>query len=166
MAGRRTAVTASGLATLVLVGCTSPDESAGAGSSASTSSAPTSSAAALDPDVEALELAIGLTTAMQDLLARGGPRLDPTGTLAALHARHLSVLDGMSGVTASPTASPTQGSAGPRPTPARLRRQEMNAQRQLARLAVQSESGPVARLLASMSAGIAAGVSQLGEVRR
>jgi hypothetical protein len=152
-------VTASGLATLALVGCTSPGESA-PGASSSSSTPATSAPAAADPDRAALESAVALTTALQDLLARGGSRLDPAGTLGALHARHLSVLDELS----PPTASPSRGSAGPPPTMARLRRQEMNAQRQLALLAEQAESGPVARLLASMSAGIAAALSQPGKV--
>ena len=156
-------MTASGLATLAIAGCSSGQQSS-TGDTPSASAAPTGSATAVadDPDRAALERAVALTSALLDLLARGGSLLDPTDTFAELHARHLSVLDDLSG----PAASPSVGSAGPRPTPARLRRQEMNAQRQLALLAEQAESGTVARLLASMSAGIAAGLSRLDEVRR
>jgi hypothetical protein len=47
-----------------------------------------------------------------------------------------------------------------------LRARELAAQKELARLARSAQSGAVARLLASMSAGIAAGLVPRGGVPR
>lgn len=73
-----------------------------------------------------------------------------------MHSAHLDALQVATGASATPTA-PVQ--AAPPLTPARLRRRELRAQGELARLAVAAESGALARVLASMSAGIAAAMA-------
>lgn len=71
--------------------------------------------------------------------------------LTALHAAHLEALDG------EPAAgkSPGVGFTGPAEALRRVRAAEQRAQRRLADWSVASESGALARLLASMSAAVA-----------
>jgi hypothetical protein len=163
-ATRRSAVTASGLAALGLSACTTDQPSrpsdAGSGSTSGATATVTPSAAA-DPDRAALDEAIALTSSLIAGLAGADPGIDPGGRLAAIHQAHLTALQDAAGST-TPSPAPSGGKL----SPARLRRRELNAQRELARLALAAESGALARVFASMSAGIAAGLSHRGEVPR
>ncbi len=154
---RRSAVAASGVAALTLAGCT--DQEPGA-SSSSGLPAPTeteTAATGSDPDLEALDRAFALTSGLLADLAASDPRLDAGGVLSRLHTDHLEAL----------RAASADGESIPAPLPRaprrlsarRLRRQQLAAQRELATLARTARSGALARLLASMSAGIAASVA-------
>jgi hypothetical protein len=164
-ATRRSAVTASGLAALGLAACTSgqPSGSSGAASGSTSSATGTvTPSAAADPDRVALDRAIAITAGLISGLAAADPVIDPGGRLAAIHEAHLAALQDAAGSTLTPSPGPPGGKL----TAARLRRRELNAQRELARLALAADSGALARVLASMSAGIAAGLSHRGEVTR
>jgi len=150
-ATRRALVAASGAATLGLAGCTSDGSTSTPPPTGSGESSATEPAAA-EPDQIALDRAVAITTGLLVALEGAPPGLDPAGRLAALHTAHLEALDDAMGATATPSASVP---AGPRLTPARLRRRELRAQGELARLGVGADSGALARLFASMSAGIA-----------
>ena len=154
-ATRRAVVAASGAATLGLAGCTSDGSSSTPPPTGSGESSATEPASA-DPDQVALDRAVAITTDLLVALEGAPPGLDPTGRLAAMHSAHLDALQVATGASATPTA-PVQ--AAPPLTPARLRRRELRAQGELARLAVAAESGALARVLASMSAGIAAAMA-------
>lgn len=161
-ATRRAVVAASGAGALGLAGCTADGSTStsaptGPGESSTDEAEPAQPA---DPDQVALDRAVAITTALLTALEASPPELDPAGRLAALHAAHLGVLQEATGSTSTPSPP------GNRLTPARLRRRELRAQRELARLAQAAESGALARLFASMSAGIAAGLSHRGEVPR
>jgi hypothetical protein len=162
-ATRRSAMAASGAAALGLAGCTT-DEPASSSSAASTSSSPSSSTApettAPDPDQAALDRAVALTAGLIAGLAEARAVVDPDGRFAAIHQAHLAALEEAGATSATPSPSPP----GRRLTATRLRRRELNAQRELARLAQAAESGALARVFASMSAGLAAGLSHRGEV--
>ena len=160
-ATRRAAVAASGVAALGLAGCTA-DEPASSSSSAVPSATTATEAAAPDPDRVALDRAVAITAGLIAGLAEANPGIDPARRLAAMHAAHLAALQDGGRSRRFPPASPP----GRPLTAARLRRRELNAQRELARLAQEAESGALARVLASMSAGIAAGLSHRGEVPR
>jgi hypothetical protein len=164
-ATRRSALTASGLAVLGLAGCTA-DEPASSSSDASPSTSQSVSGAtetaAPDPDQVALDRAVALTASLLAALEEANPVIDPAGRLAAIHEAHLVALQEAAGAAFTPLPSPS----GRRLTAARLRRRELDAQRELARLAQAAESGALARVFASMSAGIAAGLSHRGEVPR
>jgi hypothetical protein len=121
--------------------------------------------AADDPDAAAVDEAVATTQELLGLLATGGPALDPDGLLAAMHAAHLAVLtDGESSASPSPATSPSTSPQGPSSV-ARLRRRELAAQREFARLGVAASSGALARLLASMSAGVAAHLAATARAR-
>ena len=151
-------MTTAGFAVLGLGGCTSDDSTPPTGSAASSSA--TTDAAVPDPDRVALDRAREITTTLLEELTEAltasdtRPDADPGGLLLALHTAHLAALDHAAGATAS--ASPTPELPAGRTTRARLRRHEAGAQRELAHLAQEAASGALARLLASMSAGIAA----------
>ena len=158
-ATRRALVATSGAATLGLAGCTSDGSTSrppptGPGESSATE------LAAADPDQVALDRAVTITADLLAALEGAPPGLDPAGRLTALHAAHLEALHEATGATATPTVPVPAGIVL---TPARLRRRELRAQRELARLAVAAESGALARVFASMSSGIAAAVA--GRVR-
>ena len=146
---------ASGAATLGLAGCTSDGSTSTPPPTGSGESSATEPAAA-DPDQVALDRAVAITTDLLAALEGAPPGLDPAGRLAALHTAHLEALHDATGASATPTAPVP---AGTRLTPARLRRRELRAQGELARLAVAAESGALARVFASMSAGIAAAMA-------
>ncbi len=159
---RRSVVTVSGLVALGSGGC-SPDGSGTSSGPTSTSSTATASATPeQDPDLKAVDRALGLTTALLADLAASKPGVDAGGELAAIHEAHLAALG-----EAAPDAVPTTpATPSPRPlNPKALRRREVAAQRELARLGQSARSGAVARLLASMSAGIAAGLAAGGATR-
>jgi hypothetical protein len=154
-------MTASGVAVLGLAGCTGDADSGREGAGASASPSPTA-ASEPDPDRVALDRAVTITTTLLDELTTAAlssdsrDDLDPDGRFTALHTTHLAALDRAAGSSASPT--PDSGlpvAVGPRA----FRRHELAAQRELAHLAEEAASGALARLLASMSAGIAAHLS-------
>jgi hypothetical protein len=109
---------------------------------------------AADPDQVALDRAVAISTDLLVALEGVPPGLDPSGRLAAMHSAHLDALQDATGASATAPVP-----VGPRLTPARLRRRELRAQAELARLAVAAESGALARVFASMSAGIAAAIA-------
>jgi hypothetical protein len=154
-ATRRAVVAASGAAALGLSNCTSDGSTSTPPPTASSATSATEPAAA-DPDQVALDRAVAITTDLLLALEEAPPGLDPAGRLAALHAAHLEALLDATGASATPTVPVP---AGPPLTPARLRRRELQAQSELARLAVAAESGALARVFASMSAGIAAALA-------
>ena len=159
-ATRRAVVAAPGVAALGLAGCTA-DEPASSSSSASPSTTTATEAAVPDPDRVALDRAVAITAGLIAGLAEATPVIDPARRLAAMHAAHLAALQEAVGASFPPASPP-----GRPLTAAQLRRRELNAQRELAHLAQEAESGALARVLASMSAGIAAGLSHRGEVPR
>jgi len=159
-ATRRAAVAASGTAALGLAGCTS-DASSGTSLPPRSSGSSASETPPADPDLVALDRAVTITTALLTSLEAAPPGLDPGGRLAALHVAHLDALRKATGTEATPATVP----AGPRLTRTRLRRREIGAQRELAGLALAAESGALARLFASMSAGVAAALAGREAVR-
>jgi hypothetical protein len=158
-ATRRAVVAASGAAALGLAGCTSDGATSTPPPTGSGESSATEPAAA-DPDQVALDRAVTITTDLLVALEGAPPGLDPARRLATLHTAHLEALQDATDASATPSAPVP---VGPRLTAARLRRRELRAQGELARLAVAAESGALARLFASMSAGIAAAIA--GRVR-
>jgi len=159
-ATRRAVVAASGAAALGLAGCTSDGSTSTPPPPGSGGSSATEPPAA-DPDQIALDRAVAITTDLLVALDGAPPGLDPAGRLAALHTAHLGALHDAMGASATPTAPVP---AGLRLTPARLRRRELRAQGELARLAVDAESGALARMFASMSGGIAAAIADRDRV--
>jgi hypothetical protein len=151
-------VTTAGVSVLGLGGCTSEASTPPPGRT--TSSSATAGAAVPDPDRAALDRAVAITTSLLAELAEGatasdsGHDPDPGGRFLALHTAHLAALDRAAGATPSP--SPSAEPPAERTTRPLLRRHEAGAQRELAHLAQEAASGALARLLASMSAGIAA----------
>ena len=114
-----------------------------------------SAAPAADPDaalVEAVIAELDELVALVTAAAAARPGLAPgLAAYAALHQAHRSTLPDREGEPARPRIS---GSAGE--VADRVRRREGQARRRLADWALAAESGALARLLASMSAGIAA----------
>jgi hypothetical protein len=160
---RRAAVGVACGGAAVLAGCSldldsEPDDPA---ANRSSTGGTVSSAAADDPDAAAVDQAVATTQRLLNLLDAGGPALDPGGLFAAMHAAHLAVLtDGEPSTSPSPTTEPES-----RSSVARLRRRELAAQREFARLGVAASSGSLARLLASMSAGVAAHLAATAPAR-
>jgi hypothetical protein len=146
---------ASGAVLLGLAGCTAGNP--GAPSSPGPEPGPSATEGAPDPDREALVRATELTAALLAATRAAGSRVDPGRRLQALHRAHLAALREAAGPAPKPAPAPPPP-AGLR-TRAGLRRAELRAQRELARLAGAAGSGALARLLASMSAGIAAHLS-------
>ena len=114
------------------------------------SEAPSPSASAEDPDAALADEAVARSRHLLGLVL-AVPHRDRRAVagLAALHRAHLGALQAPQrpGRHAGPSAKPALSS---------VRRAEAALQRRLARLAVSAESGQLARVLASMSAGIAA----------
>lgn len=110
--------------------------------------------AAEDPDEELVadvRRRIAGTAAVVTGAARGRPALArELRDLARLHRRHL---DALPGDTASSRRVPVSGADAARRR--RVRNAETRLQRQLADAAVEARSGPLAALLASMSAAVA-----------
>lgn len=142
-ATRRTALAGSvaGVAGALMAGCdtsTSPSPTGGGGPA---------TGAAEDPDTALVDEAAARTRHVLALLV-ALPHRDRAAVagLPELHRAHLGALD----APLPPAGHPA------RPTLAQVRGAEAALQRRLAHLAAGAESGPLARLLASMSAGIAA----------
>ena len=141
---------------VALTGCSPSDTGGGAGVT-STPQASSTAAAEADPDQVALDRAVALTEDLLALLAASRPGADPGGRLVAMHRVHLAALTTASGpaATSSATASPSpDATPGPADRPL-VRRREAAAQRELAAMARAARSGALARLFASMAAGIA-----------
>ena len=159
-ATRRAALAASAAAVAGLAACTSESSSPAAESpttGAATGSPATNGSA--DPDRVLLDEAANLSAAMLIEARNAGPRLDPGGRWADLHRTHLEAI----GQALGPSASPVPRSLPPRRwTEAKLRRLESRAQRELARMAGAAQSGALARMFASMSAGVAAHLADPG----
>ncbi len=96
---------------------------------------------AADPDATLVDEAIARISAAATLTAQV-PRL------SALHAAHLEALE------AEPPATPTDGATSAPVTRGQLRRTERDLQRFLVDASMRAESGPLARLFASMSAAL------------
>ena len=162
-ATRRTALTASGIATLALAACTTDDPRTSSTSDGAAPSTATQTAAP-QPDQLAVDRATELSGLLLAEVQGAAPGIDPGGRFAALHTAHLTTL--ARATAASDSAAPSPTAPAPPATRARLRRRELAAQRELAHLAAEAESGALARLLASMSAGIAAHLATSGRVGR
>jgi hypothetical protein len=152
-ATRRAAVAASGVAALGLAGCTTGESGSPSTTTSASASSSTEPSATTDPDRAALDRAAEVTAGLLAQVQDAGPSLDPGRRLTNLHQAHLAALEEADGASASSAPVP--------PPPGRLargqlRRHELAAQRELAMLAEAAQSGALARLLASMSAGIAA----------
>jgi hypothetical protein len=121
-------------------------------------------AAEQDPDAALVDEVLAELTALSGLtasVARYVPALrGPARALEDLHRAHREVLG-----DAVPTPAPAAGPRPPAAAPALLllRRRELRAQRRLVDWSVAARSGALARLLASMSAGIAQQVAALPE---
>ena len=118
-------------------------------------------AAETDPDTALVDAVIAELDELVALVtgtARRRPLLAPVlATFAALHRAHRAVLPERE---ADPTTPRVTGSV--EQVAARLRQRELQAQRRLADWSLAAESGALARLLASMSAGIAAHLADTG----
>ena len=154
VATRRTALAGVFGGAVVLAGCDA-DGSRTTASSGASPAAATTSAAPEEPDqslvdqvVAELDELIAFTAAA----AAARPRIGPLpSAFEALHREHRAVL------TDEPLdlAEPTRVRGPANDLRQRLTRREAAAQRQFASWAVAAESGPLARLLASISAAIA-----------
>jgi hypothetical protein len=112
------------------------------------------SASAEDPDAALVDEVLADLGELAALVAAGSrfaPLRAPMRALAALHAAHLEALDG----EPAGQQSPGVRFAGPAEALRQVRVREQQAQRRLADWSVAAESGALARLLASMSAGVA-----------
>jgi hypothetical protein len=152
-ATRRTALVGAVSSALVLAGCEGSDPPAAAPSPTSSPTTATSEAAPDDPD-EALVATV--VAELDELIAFTSAASKRPGTGSApkaferLHRLHREVL-------AEGADEPPRGrfSLQGRDVARLVARRETAAQRQFATWAVAAESGPLARLLASMSAAIA-----------
>jgi hypothetical protein len=129
-----------------------PGEAAGTASD-TRSGGPKSSTSA-DPDAALVDSVLAELGELSGLVAAGSTYASlrtPLRALSELHAAHVEALDGEPAVGEAPTVA----FAGPSDALRRVRAREQQAQRRLAGWAVAAESGALARLLASMSAGVA-----------
>lgn len=113
-----------------------------------------------DPDEELLDRArteVEAALALVAALSRHRRMATPLAPLLALHTAHRAALAGEGTPTGTPSPPPLSGSPGELWT--LLLARERTLQRRLAGASVDASSGTLARLLASMSAGIAAHVA-------
>lgn len=138
---RRTAVVGAVAGVAALAGC-DPEPAARPGATPEA-----------DPDtalVDAVRAELGEVAGLV-AAAAGRPQLRERVTaLLALHAAHLEAIEGDPPTPSTPPAGP------PAQVWATLSARERQLQRRLADWSVRAESGALARLLASMSAGVAA----------
>ncbi|HEV7876420.1 MAG TPA: hypothetical protein VGP00_07075 [Nocardioides sp.] len=116
-----------------------------------------------DPDTALLARVLAELGEVSGLVAaasRLAPLRAPMRALGELHAAHLAALAGRPATGASPAPA----FEGPGEALGRVRAREQQAQRRLAAWSVAAESGALARLLASMSAGVAQHLAQLPAV--
>jgi hypothetical protein len=101
--------------------------------------------AAVDPDAALVDDAVERIAAAAALAVQ-------VPQLSALHAAHLAALEAgpVTTPSTSPAASPTRAPA----TSAQIRRSERDLKAFLVDASMRAESGPLARLFASMSAGV------------
>lgn len=99
-----------------------------------------------------------LVAACRDAFPSSRSRL---ASVAELHREHLRALDEAGPAADSATPSPPRPAISPGVAARRVRRQEERLQRRLAQLAAGAASGGFARLLASMSAGVAQHLDRL-----
>ncbi len=133
---------------MVLAGCDLDPPAAAPSSSPSPTTAADPDTALVDAviaELDELEALVTVAAERRPLLA---PGLAP---FAVLHRAHREVLPARD---AEPQLSRVSGT--PREVAERIRLRELQAQARLADWSVAAESGTLARLLASMSAGIAA----------
>jgi hypothetical protein len=128
---RRTALALGTVGLVGLTGCSVLDDKT-PGSPART---------ATDPDAALVDEAVTRISAAAAVAAQ-------VPALSALHAAHLTALD------AEPAATPTASSTPVPATPAQVRRAERDLQAYLVEASVRADSGPLARLFASMSAAV------------
>jgi len=148
-ATRRTALAGALGGLLVGAGCDA-DESASSATPTPTSTTP----APEDPDqalVDEVVAELDALIAFNEAAAAARPAIGPwPAAFASLHRAHRAVL---SDEGFSATAPQIRGNA--RAVGRQVTSREQDAQRRLADWAVAAESGPLARLLASMSAAVA-----------
>jgi hypothetical protein len=160
---RRGAVLAGG--TLLLTACDLDPRSDPPAEPAPTSGAPEDLSAEADlallDDARALvATALATVTGVRRAIPGLRPDLVP---LRRLHATHLDALDEAGPSSAEGEADPLPVAGDAAAVLADLRRHELGLQRRLASMAVASASGSFARMLASMSAGVAAHLAALPE---
>ena len=117
-----------------------------------------------DPDAAAVDEAVATTQELLDLLAAGGPRSTPAGCSPPCTPR----TSPYSRTASLGVALPDDIHARRRRTPARWPGsggESWPPQREFARLGVAASSGALARLLASMSAGVAAHLAATAPAR-
>lgn len=119
---------------------------------------------AADPDEELLDRAraeVDAALALVAALSRHRRMATPLAPLLALHTAHRAALAGDERASATPgeTPAPPTLSGTPGELWTMLLAREGTLQRRLAAAAVEASSGTLARLLASMTAGIAAHVA-------
>jgi hypothetical protein len=161
---RRTLVL-TGLA-LVATGCDLDPRTEAEPAPAPTSGVP--SAVSEDADIRLRDQARAMVMAVSDFVGsvrRDYPRLrQELAGLQALHRIHLALLDDVAPESGDlPVEAPVVTAEGPRAALAQLRTVELGHQRGLGRLAIRTASGSFARMLASMSAGVAAHLAALPE---
>ena len=133
--------------------------------------APTTGAPA-DPSTEAdlalldeARLIVASALATVTSVRRAVPALrSPLAPLRRLHATHLETLDEAGPASGEDTMDSLSAAGDAAGALERVRRDELRLQRRLAAMAVAAASGPFARMLASMSAGVAAHVADLPEL--
>lgn len=157
----RRAVLGAAAAGLLLAACDAPSRQSPA--SPSVPAGPASALADADPDAAAVEAAV-LESAGLLALVRGvrrrHPRLALDG-LVDLHRAHLRALEGDERSSAPPSPSAAGVPRREARALAEVLGRERAAAARLADAAVTARSGPLARLLASMSAGTTAHVAAL-----
>lgn len=125
--------------------------------------APTQSTPPVDADILLVQEALAAITAASGLVSEADryPSLrGPLRPLKRMHAAHVDVFKEYAGE--DPQTVSTTGSAAA--FLRRVRRQEAQLQRQLVEWAIKAESGQLAKLLASMSAGVAQHLAALDDL--
>lgn len=133
---------------MVLAGCDLDPPAADPPSSSSPTTSADPDTALVDAVVAELDELVVLVTEAADRRPRLAPEL---AAFAALHQAHRSVLPERDGDATVPRIT-----GSPRAVGDQVRRRELQARSRLADWSVAAESGALARLLASMSAGVAA----------
>ncbi len=154
-ATRRTAIGGALAGAVALAGCDLDPPAADPPSSSSTATTSGDPDTALvDAVIAELDELVALVTEAADRRPLLAPEL---AALAALHQAHRDVLPERDGDVAVPRIT-----GSPRDVGDLVRRRALQARSRLADWAVAAESGALARLLASMSAGVAAHLADTG----
>jgi hypothetical protein len=168
LASRRTAtrrVVLAGGGAALLAACDLDPRAEPAPAPAPTSGVP--SAVSPDADValrDQLRLGVlGAIDLVESARARY-PRLRrPLAGLVVMHEAHLALLDEVGPAADGVPTGVMITQDGPAAALSQVRALEVRHQRELGRMAVRAASGPFARMLASMSAGVAAHLATLAE---